>query len=95
MSSSIPIGIASAASPAIRAMRRSKRNWRRSRRSTFRPSILHGADDGVMPHRGSEAHGKYFTGPYQRRVLAGVGHNPPQEAPQAFAEAVLELCRNA
>ncbi len=60
------------------------------------PTInLHGADDGVMPHRSSEAHGKYFTGPYQRRVLPGVGHNVPQEAPQAFADAVLELCRNA
>ncbi len=57
--------------------------------------VLHGADDGVIPHRGSEAHGKHFTGPYQRRVLAGVGHSPPQEAPRAFAEAVLELCRDA
>ena len=28
-----------------------------------------------------------------RRVLPGVGHNPPQEAPQAFANAVLELIR--
>ena len=57
--------------------------------------VLHGADDGVIPHRGSEGHRKYFGGPYQRRVLAGVGHNPPQEAPQAFAAAILELCRNA
>lgn len=56
--------------------------------------ILHGADDGVTPHRGSEAHGKYFSGPYQRRVLPNVGHNVPQEAPHAFADAVLELCRN-
>jgi pimeloyl-ACP methyl ester carboxylesterase len=56
--------------------------------------VLHGADDGVMPAVLSETHGKYFTGPYQRRVLPNVGHNPPQEAPQAFAEAVLQLCRN-
>jgi pimeloyl-ACP methyl ester carboxylesterase len=57
--------------------------------------VLHGADDGVIPAALSETHGKYFTGPYQRRVLPNVGHNPPQEAPQAFADAVLELCRSA
>jgi pimeloyl-ACP methyl ester carboxylesterase len=38
---------------------------------------------------------KYFTAEYQRRVLDNVGHNPPQEAPQAFADAILQLCRNA
>jgi pimeloyl-ACP methyl ester carboxylesterase len=54
--------------------------------------VLHGADDGVIPGRLSETHGKYFTAPYQRRVLEHVGHNPPQEAPRAFAEAVLQLC---
>jgi pimeloyl-ACP methyl ester carboxylesterase len=60
------------------------------------PAInLHGAVDGVMPAVLSETHGKYFTGAYQRRVLPNVGHNVPQEAPQAFADAVLELCRNA
>ena len=39
----------------------------------------------------SSKHAVNFTGPYQRRVLPNVGHNPPQEAPEAFAEAVLEL----
>jgi pimeloyl-ACP methyl ester carboxylesterase len=59
------------------------------------PAInLHGEVDGVMPAALSEGHGKYFTGPYRRRVLPNVGHNVPQEAPQAFADAVLELCRN-
>jgi len=58
------------------------------------PTIaLHGADDGVNPPALSEAHHKYFTGFYQRRVLERVGHNPPQEAPKAFADAVLELAR--
>lgn len=58
------------------------------------PTInLHGAIDGVIPPGLSEAHGKYFTGGYQRRVLSNVGHNVPQEAPQDFADAVLELCR--
>jgi pimeloyl-ACP methyl ester carboxylesterase len=60
------------------------------------PAInLHGEVDGVMPAALSETHGKHFTCPYQRRVLPNVGHNVPQEAPQAFAGAVLELCRNA
>lgn len=60
------------------------------------PSIvLQGADDGVTPVQMSENHGRLFTAPYERRVISGVGHNVPQEAPQAFADAVLELCRNA
>jgi pimeloyl-ACP methyl ester carboxylesterase len=60
------------------------------------PAInLHGGADGVMPAVLSEGHAKHFTGPYQRRVLPNVGHNVPQEAPRAFADAVLELCRNA
>jgi pimeloyl-ACP methyl ester carboxylesterase len=59
------------------------------------PTInLHGADDGVTPHRASESHGKHFTDAYQRRLLPGVGHNVPQETPRAFADAVLELCKN-
>jgi pimeloyl-ACP methyl ester carboxylesterase len=55
--------------------------------------VLHGADDGINIAKSSESHGQYFTADYERRVLPGVGHNPPQEAPQAFADAVLELCR--
>jgi pimeloyl-ACP methyl ester carboxylesterase len=35
----------------------------------------------------------FFTGPFSRVVLPGVGHNPPQEDPAAFAEAVLALVR--
>jgi pimeloyl-ACP methyl ester carboxylesterase len=56
---------------------------------------LHGAVDGVTPVRLSEGHGKHFTASYQRRVLENVGHNPPQEAPQAFADAILQLCKAA
>jgi pimeloyl-ACP methyl ester carboxylesterase len=56
---------------------------------------LHGAVDGVTPAALSETHGKYFTGPYQRRVLPNAGHNVPQEAPQAFADGMLELCKSA
>jgi pimeloyl-ACP methyl ester carboxylesterase len=60
------------------------------------PTInLHGAVDGVNPLPVTDGKRKYFTGEYQRRVLDNVGHNPPQEAPQAFAGAILQLCRNA
>jgi pimeloyl-ACP methyl ester carboxylesterase len=60
------------------------------------PTInLHGAVDGVGPARMSENHGRHFSGPYERRVLENVGHNPPQEAPQVFADAILQLCRAA
>jgi len=54
---------------------------------------LQGEADGVHPREASEKHAAHFTGPYQRRVLPGIGHNPPQEAPQAFADATLGLMR--
>jgi pimeloyl-ACP methyl ester carboxylesterase len=57
--------------------------------------VLHGAMNGVTPARTSEGHARQFTAHYQRRVLENIGHNPPQEAPQAFADAILELCRAA
>jgi pimeloyl-ACP methyl ester carboxylesterase len=58
------------------------------------PAIaLQGDADGIMPPQGSEKHAAFFTGAYQRRVLPRVGHNPPQEVPQVFADAVLELVR--
>ena len=55
--------------------------------------VLHGASSGIQPPAGSEAHARLFTGPYQRRVLPKIGHNLPQEAPLAVADAVLELVR--
>jgi pimeloyl-ACP methyl ester carboxylesterase len=69
------------------------------RRLAARPKIavptiaLQGEADGIGPPELSEQHGQFFTGPYERRVLPEVGHNPPQEAPCMFAEAVLELLR--
>lgn len=55
--------------------------------------VLHGADDNITPVGSSENHGRHFTADYQHRVLPGVGHNAPQENPQAFADAVMELCK--
>jgi pimeloyl-ACP methyl ester carboxylesterase len=58
------------------------------------PSIvLHGAVDDVNPPAGSERHASLFTGSYDRHVLKNVGHNPPQEDPRSFAQAVLDVCK--
>jgi pimeloyl-ACP methyl ester carboxylesterase len=53
--------------------------------------VLHGDANGVSPAALSERHARFFTGKYERRVLPGVGHNLPQEAPGEFAAAVLAL----
>ncbi|MGJ7507725.1 alpha/beta fold hydrolase [Variovorax sp. GT1P44] len=50
-----------------------------------------GADDGVRPVADASAHSHRFTGPRSHRIVPGVGHNMPQEAPRVFADAVLEL----
>lgn len=56
------------------------------------PTIaIDGAGDGVMPPEGCASHARFFSGAYERRVIPLVGHNVPQEAPEAFAEAVLDL----
>jgi pimeloyl-ACP methyl ester carboxylesterase len=56
------------------------------------PTIaLQGEADGVHPPEASERHATHFAGPYERRVLPGIGHNPPQEAPKAVTAAILEL----
>ncbi|OAE10663.1 alpha/beta hydrolase [Pseudomonas simiae] len=56
------------------------------------PSIsLCGADDGVGPAPVEDDDVEHFTGVYRREVLPGVGHNIPQEAPQATLAAICEL----
>jgi pimeloyl-ACP methyl ester carboxylesterase len=66
------------------------------RRLAAQPSIpvptvvLHGADDGVHPPNPAEPADR-FTGPYERHVLPGVGHNLPQEAPDAVVAAIHTL----
>lgn len=52
--------------------------------------VLQGADDGVDPPLEPDTDAVHFT-KYEKRTVAGVGHNIPQEAPQAFADAVLAL----
>jgi pimeloyl-ACP methyl ester carboxylesterase len=58
------------------------------------PTIsVHGDADGVNPPATSAHHAHHFTAAYERRVFPGIGHNPPQEAPRAFAQAVIDLAR--
>ncbi|MSP97784.1 MAG: alpha/beta hydrolase [Betaproteobacteria bacterium] len=52
---------------------------------------LDGGNDGVQATGGSEGHHRFFTGRYEHRIIPGVGHNLPQEAPREFAAAVLSL----
>ena len=53
--------------------------------------VLQGEADGVQNAAAFGGNDRRFTGPCERRVLPRVGHNPPQEAPREFADAVLAL----
>ena len=50
-----------------------------------------GADDGVRPPAGAAQHAHFFTGTRSHRIVPNAGHNLPQEKPEVFADAVLEL----
>jgi pimeloyl-ACP methyl ester carboxylesterase len=55
------------------------------------PSITLEGDANGAPHLEPSAYAKRFTGRYVHHTLTGgVGHNLPQEAPEAFAKAVVE-----
>lgn len=54
-----------------------------------------GEDDGVRPPAAASVHAHRFSGTREHRIVPGVGHNMPQEAPALFAQAVLELVRRA
>lgn len=56
------------------------------------PTItIDGDADGVAPASDGQAYASKFSGKRTHRVLQGVGHNLPQEAPQEFARAVIEV----
>ncbi|MBV7538922.1 alpha/beta hydrolase [Duganella sp. sic0402] len=56
------------------------------------PSITLEGDANGAPHPEPAAYAQRFTGKYQHRLIGGgVGHNLPQEAPEAFAQAVIEV----
>jgi pimeloyl-ACP methyl ester carboxylesterase len=55
------------------------------------PTItLDGDSDGVAPPSDGSAYAAKFSGKRTHRIIKGVGHNLPQEAPQAFATAVID-----
>lgn len=58
------------------------------------PTITIEGDANGAPHPDPASYAKKFSGKYSHREFGGgVGHNPPQEAPQQFAEVVLEAAR--
>jgi pimeloyl-ACP methyl ester carboxylesterase len=58
------------------------------------PTITLEGDANGAPHPEPAAYAAKFTGHYQHRLISGgIGHNLPQEAPQAFAQAVSDVAR--
>ncbi|KAF1011328.1 MAG: Epoxide hydrolase B [Pseudomonas fluorescens] len=55
------------------------------------PTITMEGDANGAPHPAAEDYAKRFTGKYEYRLITGgIGHNLPQEAPEAFAKAVVD-----
>ena len=55
------------------------------------PTITLEGDANGAPHADGSAYAKKFSGKYAHRIITGgVGHNLPQEAPEAFAQAVVD-----
>ena len=56
------------------------------------PTITLEGDANGAPHAEASAYAKKFSGKYSHRTIkGGIGHNLPQEAPQAFAEAIVAV----
>jgi pimeloyl-ACP methyl ester carboxylesterase len=56
------------------------------------PTITLEGDANGAPHPEPSSYAKMFSGKYSHRnIKGGIGHNLPQEAPQAFAEAVIDV----
>src|ERR1700736_5339519 len=56
------------------------------------PTITLEGDENGAPHPDPRVYAKKFSGKYEHRLVAGgIGHNLPQEAPQAFANAVIDV----
>jgi pimeloyl-ACP methyl ester carboxylesterase len=59
------------------------------------PTITLEGDANGAPHPEPAAYARKFTGRYKHRTInGGIGHNLPQEAPQAFAEAVVDVAES-
>jgi len=56
------------------------------------PTITLEGDANGAPHPEATSYAKKFSGKYSHRIIrGGIGHNLPQEAPQAFAQAVIDV----
>jgi pimeloyl-ACP methyl ester carboxylesterase len=56
------------------------------------PTITLEGDANGAPHQDPAAYAKKFSGKYAHRTIkGGIGHNLPQEAPQAFAQTVVDV----
>jgi len=56
------------------------------------PTITLEGDANGAPHGEPSSYAKKFSGKYEHRTIkGGVGHNLPQEVPQAFAKAVIDV----
>jgi hypothetical protein len=58
------------------------------------PTITLEGDANGAPHSDPRSYAAKFSGRYEhRQVTGGIGHNLPQEAPEAFANAVIDVDR--
>jgi pimeloyl-ACP methyl ester carboxylesterase len=56
------------------------------------PTITLEGDANGAPHPDASAYTSKFSGRYEHRVITGgIGHNLPQEAPQDFAQAIIDV----
>lgn len=56
------------------------------------PTITMEGDANGAPRPEPSAHAKMFSGKYSHRIVkSGIGHNLPQEAPKAFADAIIDV----
>jgi pimeloyl-ACP methyl ester carboxylesterase len=53
--------------------------------------MIQGGEDYVVLPPGTANAAQYFTGPYERVVLDGIGHFPTREAPQRVTELLLQF----
>jgi pimeloyl-ACP methyl ester carboxylesterase len=55
------------------------------------PTIVLEGDANGAPHLEESAYRRQFAGRYAYRLISGAGHNLPQEAPRAFADAIVDV----